>query len=323
MASEFELIERHFAGLAPAGAAVVRGVGDDCAILRPPPPGHELAVTIDTLVAGVHFPEDSAAADVGWKALASSLSDLAAAGAQPAWVTLALTLPRADADWVAAFARGFGALAREAGVALVGGDTTRGPLAVTVQAAGHVPAGTALGRDGARPGDGVWVSGWPGEAAAGLARVRAGNAAADDALVARLNRPAPRTALGIALRGVASACIDVSDGLAADLDHIAAASGVAAVLEPDRLPVSPHLQAAGAPGEVRAWILGGGDDYELCFSVPEEKESEINNLEDILQPLTRIGAIAAGDGLWARAADGATARMDATGYRHFGPPDPA
>lgn len=323
MASEFELIERYFAHLAPGGARVVRGVGDDCAILRPPPAGQELAVTMDTLVAGAHFPDGTDPADVGWKALACSLSDLAAAGAEPAWVTLALTLPHADPDWIAAFARGFGALAGEAGVALVGGDTTRGPLAVTVHAAGHVPAGAALGRDGARPGDGVYVSGWPGEAAAGLERILAGAAAPGDALVARLNRPAPRTALGSALRAVASACIDVSDGLAADLGHIAAASGVAAVIEPERLPVSPRLQAAGDAGRARAWILGGGDDYELCFCVPQEKESKISDLENIVHPLTRIGAIAAGSGLWTRAADGTTARIDATGYRHFGTPDPA
>lgn len=319
MASEFELIERYFARLAPDGATVARGIGDDCAILRPLA-GHELAVTIDTLVAGVHFPVGTAAADIGWKALACSLSDLAAAGAEPAWATLALTLPQADPDWIAAFARGFGALAREVGIALVGGDTTRGPLTITVQAAGHVPAGRALARDGARPGDGVWVSGWPGEAAAGLERILAGSAETGDALVERLHRPRPRTALGSALRDLATACIDVSDGLAADLGHIAAASGVAAVIEPERLPASPRLQAAGDAARVRAWILGGGDDYELCFCVPTEKEREINNLEDIVQPLTRIGEIGAGEGLWARAADGATTRMDATGYRHFGAP---
>ena len=318
MASEFELIERHFAHLAPSGAGVIRGIGDDCAIVAPPN-GMELAVSIDTLVASVHFPESTTAFDIGWKSLACGLSDLAAAGAEPAWALLALTLPSPQEDWLAGFAEGFAALASTHGVALAGGDTTHGPMSVTVQVAGHVPAGAALGRDGARPGDAIFVTGWPGEAAAGLARVQSGRADPRDPLVAHLNRPRPRVGLGQALRGYASACIDVSDGLVADVGHIAERSGIAAVLEPARLPCSEALGAADDAEQVTAWTLGGGDDYELCFCADPAWADALLALGTAETPVTRIGEIAAGEGVWVRGADGRTAPAAASGHLHFAP----
>jgi thiamine-monophosphate kinase len=268
--NEFELIERFFTGLGARREDVRLGVGDDAALLTPPP-DTELVACADTLVAGRHFPPATDAADVGWRALAVNLSDLAAMGATPAWATLALTIPEPDEEWLGGFVAGFGALALSHDVALVGGDTTRGPLTITVQALGHVPPGTALRRSGARPGDLVYVTGWPGDAAAGLALLdgRLGGSGADrGALIAKFLRPEPRVAFGIRLRAVASACIDVSDGLAADLGRLAAASEVAALIRAAELPLSRALHALAGPARAREFALGGGDDYELVFTVP-------------------------------------------------------
>ena len=239
---EFDLIELIRTRCSVARADVRLGIGDDAALLLPPA-GHELAVSTDTLVAGVHFPLGTSARDLGWKALAVNLSDLAAMGATPAWALLSLTLPDSAREFVDGFAQGFAELAAQHGVALVGGDTTRGPLAVGVTVHGFVPPGRALRRDGARAGDLVFVTGTLGDAAAGLrcldrADERAAalfNAPSDtrEALVGRLNRPTPRIAAGAALRELASACIDVSDGLLADLGHVAARSGVGKALEAD------------------------------------------------------------------------------------------
>ena len=215
--AEFDLIARIRARAATRGD-VILGIGDDAALLQPPA-GMQLVVAMDTLNSGVHFPPETAAADIGWKALAVNLSDLAAMGAQPAWCTLSLSLPDADAGFVDGFVDGFLELAERHGVALVGGDTTRGPLSVCVTVHGFVEPGTALRRAGARAGDEIWISGTVGDAAAALAQWRAGRGA-DAALRSRLDRPIPRVALGRALRGIASSCIDVSDGLAADLGHI-------------------------------------------------------------------------------------------------------
>jgi thiamine-monophosphate kinase len=267
---EFELIDRYFARLGAERADVVLGVGDDAALLRVPP-GHELVAAVDTLVAGRHFLPDARADDVGWRALAVNLSDLAAMGATPAWATLALTLPELDEDWLEGFASGFGALATAHGVALVGGDTTRGPLTISVQLMGCVPEGRALRRSGARPGDLVYVTGWPGDAAAGLALLqgRLGGGGANRAtLVQRFNRPEPRVAFGPRLAGIASACIDVSDGLAQDLGRIASASGVGAVIRATELPLSRSLYALAGEERAREFALAGGDDYELLFTVP-------------------------------------------------------
>jgi len=314
MISEFDLIERYFAHLAAGGPDVLRGVGDDCAVLRIPD-GQVLAVSVDTLVEGVHYPRDTAPEDIGWKALACGLSDLAAAGADPAWCTLALTLPAADEYWLAGFAAGFAELARAHGVALVGGDTTRGQsTTISVQVAGHLPAGRERGRDGARPGDWLWISGWPGEAAAGLAQLQERAVTIDERLLAHLNRPVPRVALGQRLRGFATACIDVSDGLAADAAHIAAASGVGITIEVECLPVSPALANMNRD-RVRDWMLAGGDDYELCFTLPADQAPDPTGLG---VPLTPIGVVDAGGGVSLRDADGRSTPVGASGYRHFG-----
>ena len=307
---EFDLIARIRRRIAVRDD-VALGIGDDCALLAPPP-GMQLAVTMDTLNAGVHFPADTAPADIGWKALAVNLSDLAAMGAQPAWCTLALSLPQADAAWLEAFCDGFLALAQAHGIALVGGDTTRGPLAVTLTAHGFVPAGAALRRDGARVGDEVWVSGTLGDAAGALAQWQAGGAIAPP-LRARLDRPTPRVALGLALRGIASSCIDISDGLLADLAHITRASGVGAELEADALPASPALGAAFASEAMRRLQATGGDDYELCFTAAATQREAVQALGARLGlPLARIGRIVAGSGVHC-----AGLGPVVPGYQHF------
>ncbi|MBP7464983.1 MAG: thiamine-phosphate kinase [Pseudoxanthomonas sp.] len=327
--AEFDLIER-IRARAIARDGVLLGIGDDAALLQVPA-GHELVVTADTLNAGVHFPADAPPADIGWKALAVNLSDLASMGARPAWCTLSLSLPGDDTAWLDAFLDGFLGLADTHAVALVGGDTTRGPLSIAVTAMGWVEAGAALRRDGARPGDDVWVTGTLGDAAAALVLggyvpipldgvampvVEAGNAAA---LRARLARPAPRVAVGRALAGLAHACVDVSDGLLADLGHICRRSGVGAEIELARLPASPALRAAYADDELRAALqAAGGDDYELCFSASTAaREAVARALEQAGTTGTRIGRITDGDGVRALAADGSPWRPFRGGYVHF------
>ncbi len=324
---EFALVERIRARTALERADVRLGIGDDAAVLTVPA-GHELVVCTDTLVAGVHFPAHAHAADVGWKALAVNLSDLAAMGATPAWATLALTLPAADAAWVDAFAEGFAALAREHALALVGGDTTRGPLSISVTAHGFVPSGTALTRAGARLGDRVFVTGCLGDAAAGLACVLPGHpreaalfdapTAQREALVARLNRPTPRVAQGLALRGLAHACIDVSDGLVADLAHVCAASGVGAEIDAARLPASSALIDLFDAPERLALQLGGGDDYELCFCVADaDADAVIATLARLGGGVTAIGRIVAGDSVRVHDALGHTLAPVRSGWNHF------
>jgi thiamine-monophosphate kinase len=270
---------------------------------------------MDTLNEGVHFPRGADAAAVGWKALAVNLSDLAAMGAEPAWCTLSLSLPEADPAWIDAFLDGFTALAEEHGVALVGGDTTRGPLAVSIAAHGFVPPGAALRRDGARPGDEVWASGTLGDAAGALRLLQRGEAAPEP-LAVRLHRPRPRVGLGTGLRGIASACIDVSDGLLADLGHVCAASGVAAVLEAAALPASDALRNAfmGDVDTLHGLQLSGGDDYELCFTAPVAARDRVERAgRDAGVVLARIGMVAEGAGISVRGA-----RTPAgTGYQHF------
>lgn len=271
---EFELIRRYFARPVVSRQDVSLGIGDDCALLLVPA-GYELAASIDTLVAGVHFAPGVRPRDLGYKVLAVNLSDLAAMGAEPAWATLALTLPGADEEWLAEFAAGLFQLAERHGVQLVGGDTTRGPLSVTVQIHGFVPAGQALRRSGARAGDRVYVSGELGAAALALRRRQA---AADDcaaAIIARLDRPQARILEGRALRGIATAAIDVSDGLAADLGHILEASGVGATIHLEDLPMCQAVAAQVATDGDWSLPLGGGEDYELCFTVPPDREAEL------------------------------------------------
>jgi thiamine-monophosphate kinase len=268
--SEFTLIERYFHNCGAQRADVVAGVGDDAALLVPAADA-ELVAATDTLVEGVHFPAGSPAASIGHRALAVNLSDLAAMGARPSWALLALTLPAVDERWLAEFAAGLGGLARAHDVALVGGDTTRGPLTITVQLLGHVPRGAALRRGGAQAGDLLFVSGTPGDAAAGLA-LEQGRLGAPAAALAYLRErflyPTPRMALGERLRGHASACIDVSDGLLGDAGKLAAASRAGVELDFEAVPVSEALAAARGAERARGLALTGGDDYELCFAVP-------------------------------------------------------
>ncbi|HHH36517.1 MAG TPA: thiamine-phosphate kinase [Gammaproteobacteria bacterium] len=323
--SEFDLIRRHFSNLGVARPDVVLGVGDDAALLNVPP-DQELAVSLDTLVAGVHFPPDTAPAAVGHKALAVGLSDLAAMGAAPAWFTLGITLPEADERWLAAFCEGLGLLAREYGLQLVGGDTTRGPLAVSLQVHGLVPRGQALRRSGARPGDHVYVTGTLGDAALALRLLEAGGAPPGlEALRRRLDRPTPRVREGLALRGLAHAAIDVSDGLCADLGHILEASGVGATLEVETLPLSPAFREAMpllGREACLALALSGGDDYELCFTADPADEAALGRgLEAVEGGLRKVGEIVARPGLRCVDSDGRILPC-AGGYDHFGGGDP-
>jgi thiamine-monophosphate kinase len=313
---EFDLIRRFFSGQGIRHAETALGIGDDCALLRCRSEG-ELAVTVDTLVSGVHFLPEVDPEALGHKALAVNLSDLAAMGAEPRWATLALTLPSVDEAWLEAFARGWFALAARHGVELAGGDTTRGPLSITIQAMGWVPAGKALRRSGARPGDGVYVSGPLGAAGLGL-KIRLGQTGLDDAeAVARLERPEPRVALGRALRGLASACIDISDGLAADLGHILNASDVGARLDFARLPLGAGVSRYIA--ETGDWRLPlrAGDDYELCFTVPEAQQDELERrLAAAGLTADRIGHIEPEPGL-RLLKEGRDLEFVPAGYEHF------
>ena len=317
---EFRLIDRIRERTAQTRDDVRLGIGDDAALLAVPA-GQELAVAIDTLVEGVHFPVGTAPADVGWKALAVNLSDLAAMGATPAWALLALTLPRPDAAFIDGLADGFAQLARPHRLALVGGDTTRGPLTLSVAVHGFVPPGQALTRAGARAGDAVLVTGTLGDAAAGLRCLQSHmdvQTSLRDALVERLNRPVPRLAAGLALRGRASACIDVSDGLLADLGHLCVASGVGAEIDPALLPRSPALLGLFDEAAARGFALAGGDDYELCFSVPAARVAEVQaDLARLGCGATRIGRIVAGDGVRVRDADGSRLEPGRQGWDHF------
>lgn len=312
---EFELI-REFFTRPPRDAAVHVGVGDDAALIAVPE-NHELVVTTDTLVGGRHFPEDAAPFDIGWKALAVNLSDLAAMGAEARWVTLALTLPDSNEEFLREFSAGFFALAEKENVSLIGGDTTRGPLSITVTAMGIVPLGQALRRNGAKPGDDIYVSGTVGDAGLGLRLVLQqwpdDLPAEDEATVLqRLNRPEPRLALAKELRALASACLDVSDGLAQDLGHILRASVVGALLDIDALPRSAALAGIDAAfADVLA--LTSGDDYELLFTAPPQEREKIAALSC---PCTRVGSITTGPALVLRR-HGVSVDMPLAGFRHF------
>ncbi len=310
---EFDLISR-IAARVSSRPDVVLGIGDDGAILRPLA-GQELVIVTDTLNGGVHFPESTAAYDVGWKALAVNLSDLAAMGATPAWWTLALSVPAPDDTWLEACIDGFLALAGQHGIALVGGDTTRGPLSLTVTACGFVPAGAALRRDAAKAGDDVWVSGTLGDAAFALHELLQGRACAVE-LSSRLDRPTPRCALGQSLVGIAHACIDVSDGVLQDLGHICVASGVGVEVRLDALPASNAL-AARVEGVERWRLQSSGDDYELCFTADPARRDALAVLSDSIGVrLARVGAVVAGSGVRALDAGGCEVRLR-PGYDHF------
>jgi thiamine-monophosphate kinase len=293
--NERTLIERFFRDCGARRADVPLGVGDDAALLDSPP-GMQLVAAMDTLVCGNHFLPHFPAASIGHRALAVNLSDIAAMGAEPAWALLALTLPKADEVWLEGFAAGLGALAREHNVALVGGDTTAGPLCITVQLLGHAPRPPVMLRSGGRPGHVLFVSGTPGDAGAGLAlelqQLVAADAEADAYLRHRFMFPTPRVELGKKLRSYASACIDVSDGLLGDAGRLGAASGCGVVLVHEQLPVSPHLVRSAGDTRAREFALTGGEGYELCFAVaPEDVERLTRDLPPGEWGYTRIGEL--------------------------------
>lgn len=330
---EFELIDRFFlrgASRARAPESVLLGIGDDAALLRVPD-GSDLVAAVDTIVAGRHFLFEADARSIGHRALAVNLSDLAAMGAYPAWATLALTLPSADPVWLEGFAAGLWELADRSGVALVGGDTTGGPLTVSLQLLGHVPRGTAVLRSGARPGDLLAVTGTLGDAGAGLWLAQAREAAlgsgrADkppydrllaDELIRRFEYPEPRVQFGLAARGIASAAMDVSDGLVGDLPKLAAASQVSAKVDVDRLPLSRAMRELASPQQARDWALAAGDDYELLLALPPERFGQLAEAAARSGlALTAIGEVGPGSGVtWVL--NGQQFDPGASGYDHF------
>jgi thiamine-monophosphate kinase len=320
---EFELIARYFSDIGyddVDSSAIALGVGDDCALLSMPA-GHQLAVSIDTLVAGRHFPLDASPYNIARRALAVSISDLAAMGASPLAFTLALTLPFAEQTWLQAFSRGLCDAAQQYSIPLIGGDTTQGPLAITLQVHGAVPVGTALKRSTAKLGDAIFVSGYLGDAAAALAILEnklAVNADQQDYLLARFYQPAARIDLGEKLLGVASAAIDISDGLLADLGHIIKASGVAAKVDLEKLPLSSVLNEIVDKDQSVNYALNGGDDYELCFTAaPENRQRLIARCESIGVRVTQVGEIVKGKEIECRDGDDKVVTFSRSGYQHF------
>jgi thiamine-monophosphate kinase len=329
---EFDLIDRYFAsGRAAArgtpgtpGAQrrtdVILGIGDDAALLRCPA-DRDLVAAVDTLVEGRHFPAGSEPRSIGHRSLAVNLSDLAAMGATPAWATLALTMPSADGRWLEGFSAGFMELAAAHGVELVGGDTTAGPLTISVQILGQIDRGSALRRSGAQPGDILAVTGTLGDAGAGLALVTGSATAVDraaaDQLIERFEYPTPRVQFGSDARGIASAAIDLSDGLAGDLPKFAHASGLAAHVDVGRLPLSGALRSLATVAQAREWALAAGDDYELLVAVPPQRFDELAAVAARLNlTFTAIGELRRGTGV-AWALEGLSFAAPARGYEHF------
>ena len=316
MLSEFDLIAKYFTRPTPRATL---GIGDDCALLTPSP-GMQMAISCDMLVSGTHFFADADPKMLGHKSLAVNLSDLAAMGAKPVAFTLALSLPKPDEPWLSAFAGGLLTLADLHACELIGGDTTRGPLNICITVFGEVPAGKALRRDAARVGDDIWISGSLGEARLGLAGMRNEMALNEVTLAAaamRLHQPMPRVALGLALRGVANAAIDISDGLIGDLGHILTRSGVGATLNADALPLGPMLFEQ--PQDVqRRFALAGGDDYELCFTAPASMRAAVFNAgNETGKAVTRVGSIEATPGLRLTDANGQPLELHPASFDHF------
>lgn len=318
--NEFDLIKNYFATQTELRADVRISIGDDAAIVKVPQ-GHELAVTTDTLIAGVHFPLTTLPFDIGYKALAVNLSDLAAMGATPAWVTLAITLPSPDESFVQDFCDGFFTLANRYQVQLIGGDLTRGPLSITVQAMGIIKDQEAILRSNAKVGDLIYVTGTLGDAGLALQVMQeqvAINPVNQRALFTRLNRPEPRIEAGKLLVGLAHAAVDISDGLAADLGHILKASNVGATIYVDKLPLSPELTASVSKENAIQLALGAGDDYELCFTVPAAKQEEVEQLlSQLTYAHTCIGKITQQPGLDLRYQNGTPYHGSVFGYQHF------
>lgn len=318
MLSEFELIKRFFAPLSPQQPDVRVGIGDDAAVLKMPS-RHELVVSTDTLVEGVHFPQDAEPQKIAYKALASNLSDLAAMGATPRWFTLALTLPKAQENWLKRFSEGLKACAKSFQIGLVGGDTTKGPLLSTsITVIGIVPVGDAITRSGAESGDLVVVTGTLGDAGYALKLLNTFSAATPNYFLDRYWRPSPRIGVGMALRKIATSMIDISDGFSADLNHILEASHVGATVNVEQLPLSDELVKSLPQQEAIELALSAGDDYELCFTVPP---THLAALETIFSKLncryTQVGKIEVTPGLKARHFDGNIHPLVTKGFKHF------
>lgn len=307
---EFDLIRRYFTPSA-LPEHVVAGVGDDCAVLKIPA-ACELAISVDTQVCGVHFHADADPASIASRALRCAASDLAAMGAEPLGFTLALTLPAADENWLEKFSQGLLQTAQQLQCPLIGGDTTRGSLCITVQVHGSIPSGKALRRSGAKVGDAVWVSGTLGDGAAALALIEnkiAVSQEAENYLLQRFYHPEIDFSLGVQLRGIASSCIDVSDGLLADLGHICSASGVGACIELEKLPIALEWRSSVSEQQAQHWALTGGDDYRLCFTASPQHATVLQSVHGV----TCIGQIIEGAGVLV---DGQTT-IYKNGFRHF------
>ncbi|WP_421867247.1 thiamine-phosphate kinase [Motiliproteus sp.] len=314
--AEFDLIKRFFASLPQHGRGVGLGIGDDCALLEVPD-GQQLAVSIDTLVEGTHFLPGIPAEQLAYRALGACVSDLAAMGAEPAWLTLALTLPESDPDWLEGFSRGLGEGMARYGLSLVGGDTTRGHRALSLQVHGWVPKGKALTRRGAQPGDSIWVSGTLGDAMAGLDQLQT-QADQDPYLLGRFYRPSARIELGLALREIASAALDISDGLLADLSHLLQHQDLGAELQLAQIPLSDALLDRYPEQQALNWALGGGEDFELCFCVPANRRQQwLEKLPGLSVSCREIGAICRKPGLIGVDRQGNRRPMAASGYQHF------
>ncbi len=321
MRTEFNLIDKYFTR--PATQADL-GVGDDAALVRVAE-GNQLVISTDMSVVGTHFFADAAPYDIGWKSLAVNVSDMAAMGASPKWATLAIALPEIDENWLAEFSRGVFACADEFKIDLIGGDTTKGSLNISVTIMGEVPIGKALKRSGAQAGDDIWVSGTLGSAALGLAhlqeKVQLTNALA--ICLKALNTPSPQAALGLALRGIATSCIDVSDGLLADLGHILKASNLGAIVDLEKIPCIGLLKNNLDKPEFQTYILAGGDDYELCFTAPPSKREVINLLSKQLNisitciASTRLASSLSTGGLQATYKNNKI-KLSKQGFDHFG-----
>jgi thiamine-monophosphate kinase len=315
--SEFDLIQQHFT---KTTNHTNLGVGDDAALISVSA-GMELAISADMLVAGTHFFADADAYKLGWKSLAVNVSDMAAMGANPKWATLAIALPNNDSAWLSQFSNGFFACAKAFNIDLIGGDTTRGPLTISVQIMGEVPRGLAIKRSGAKVGDDIWVSGTLGDAALALAHMQDKTTLPEDEFIScakSLHTPQPRVALGLELRDIANSAIDISDGLLADLGHILDASKVGAVLQLQALPKSQAMKNNFPNKLTQQMILAGGDDYELCFTAPIEIQAKIIRLSESLGlQLSHIGRITQSSGLIVIGLDNEVLNIKETGFDHF------
>ena len=316
---EFDLIDRYFSGLTPTAASVKCGIGDDAAVIDIPA-AEELLISVDTLVEGVHFFPSTTAFDIGYKSLAVNISDIAAMGGEPRWATLALTLPNIDHDWLQSFADGFVDVANKHNVCLIGGDTTQGSLSITIQIMGTAKKGHSIKRSGALAGDLIYVSGNLGSAGLAykslLEKTDAHSVSPE--CFERLHRPAPRVELGKQLNGLANAAIDISDGLGSDLNHLLLSSGVAAEVELDKLPVCKDVAKIKDKELLWQLALTAGDDYELCFTLPAAKQSELElRAGSISYPITCIGKIVSGEGIRWLQENGSEMELDLKGYQHF------